>query len=228
MDLVKQVQCFLEQRIESFYVEVLPSRWSNVMQKLCQTTQQLKLASLLTHPSVEMGWSAAFAAATTLVEEEHRIIQEGSTLCKALESSHLAIEASSLSLAASHKEEGKRKVDCKQNPTAACKNKRENSSSSILVVNPSSVDISPFTHSHSISSLTDTSGGVLKGMKEFHLFLSGMLTQVALKESILAEWCIQKEEMTDDTLRVYAHACIASFALVTRQATDRLKLLFCP
>lgn len=226
MELQKRIESFLEEKLGSFYCEVLSSRWSNVMQKLCQTTQQLKCASLLAYPTVEMNWNAALALANTLLDEEHRIIQEGGILCRALESSGLLMNVSSSSSAFLRREKQREKEEKKRG--AVSRADREINGSSQTVAGSISLDtFSSLAYSSTSSSLAETTGGVSRGAREFEFFLSSLLTQVALKESILAEWAIKKDEVLDDALRVYAHACIASFAFVTRQKIDRLRLLLC-
>lgn len=61
-----------------------------------------------------------------------------------------------------------------------------------------------------------------KAKEEFHLLLSRLLSQLVLKESICATWKQNKDTLSDDTMRVYSHALIASFALVTISEIDRL------
>lgn len=221
MNWEKEVESFLDQKIGCFYCEVLPSRWSSTMQKLCQKTQQLKRTSLSMHSTIEMEWRTALSLANALLEDEHRIIQEGSALCSSLanEAPSIGLSSSSSSFSKGNCGRSKHTED-----SLILHRKDEESSRDAGLVRRNS---SALLCSSTASILSVAGGGVSKGVLELHLFLSSLLTQAALKESILAEFGVKNEEISDEMLRIYAHACIASFALVTKQNIDRLKLLLC-
>lgn len=222
MNSEREVESFLDQRIGSFYCEVLPSRWSNIMQKLSQKTQQLKRTPLSMHSTIEMEWRTTLSLANALLVDEHLIIQEGSILCSSLVNDVPSIDLSSPSSSLFSKENRGRSKHT-EDSLILQKRDKESSFDDVLVHHNSP----PLLCSSTAPILAAAGGGATKGVSELHLFLSFLLTQAALKESILAEFEFKKEDISDETLRVYAHACIASFALVTKEKIDRLKLLLC-
>lgn len=67
---------FLENDIQSQYLELFPSRWSNVVQKLTRSTQKLKDATANCN-ALEDEVMNALSSMNCLLEEEHKLLSRG-------------------------------------------------------------------------------------------------------------------------------------------------------
>eukprot|EP00796_Vickermania_ingenoplastis_P003595 gene3595-2536_t len=68
---------FFEKYIEKEYQELLPSRWANVAQKLCQLSQHAQRSNILDHKKAESEFLEGMASANILLEQEHLILKRG-------------------------------------------------------------------------------------------------------------------------------------------------------
>lgn len=75
-----EVIAFLKSDIEGTYLEVLPSRWSHVLPRLCRATQQCMTASPAEQSSMQTRWNTELSLVNELLEQEHTVIRTGAAL----------------------------------------------------------------------------------------------------------------------------------------------------
>ncbi|KAH8617627.1 hypothetical protein ERJ75_000361200 [Trypanosoma vivax] len=71
---------YLRERVGQHYLDVLPSRWRALLHRLAQKTQGLQRHDILQDTSLQTDLRADFELANALLEEEHRLYQEGASL----------------------------------------------------------------------------------------------------------------------------------------------------
>lgn len=77
---MSNISSFLEDDVMTFYKDVLPSRWSNLLPRLCQKTQRLVRSLHLKYEESEREWETDMNLLDSLLNDEYDVLQRGIVL----------------------------------------------------------------------------------------------------------------------------------------------------
>ncbi|KAH9600910.1 hypothetical protein LSM04_002598 [Trypanosoma melophagium] len=138
------IRSYLQQRVQEYYLDVLPSRWRALLSRLAHHTQRWQQEEQDVNPNRNLlaDIYADFDLSSALLDEEHQVYREGISLLRSSLSSFQNDQLCEATVAAKH-------------------------------------------------------------------LLQGILSCIALKETIITHWKNTFVNIPPDTLRVYCHVCIA-------------------